>query len=490
MALATTVMAATAATNPFFDYKNWKTPHGTYPFNEIHAEHYMPAFEEAMKRGLQDIDNIVNNPAAPTFANTIEAYEASGEMLSIVAGCFYNLAHSETNDTIQQIEMELSPKMSEYSSSIRLNEGLFKRIKAVYEQRDKLKLNKAQYKLLEDIYESFANNGANLSPEDKEKYRQMTAKLSQLTLQYGQNVLKATNAWTMLITDEAQLAGLNDDVKSMLRGNAEKKGLEGWLLDLKPTTYIPVMEDLDNRDIRRELYTARNARCIGGEFDNTGIIVEIVNTRLALANLFDKKNYADKSLYKTMAETPENVYKLLDQLRDAYMPAARAEQQHETAEGGEVIRAELERGSPCRGKVERLLEVARHAVYDLVAAVVGLDQDLAYAQRLLRRDVNAPVRLRQKRHGREQADQIGCFPHRHLRYLIVTQKPRRDIQISPFRTPTLQRAARSDAPDTIDQPATLSSPDTSTHVTGSLSCEAPDGRSLTSSVPSAGRVKP
>ena len=327
MVLASTVMAATAATNPFFEYKNWKTPHGTYPFNEIHAEHYMPAFDEAFKQGLQDIDDIVNNPAAPTFANTIEAYEDSGELLSIVAGCFYNLTHAETNDTIQQIEMELSPKMSEYSSTIRLNEKLFERIKVVYEQRDKLKLNKAQYKLLEDIYESFANNGANLSPEDKQTYRELTAKLNQLTLQYGQNVLKATNAWTMQITDESLLAGLNEDTKSVLRTNAEKAGVDGWVLNLKPTTTIPVMKDLDNRDIRRELYMANAGKCIGGEFDNTGIIVEIANTRLALAQLFGKTTYAEKSLYKTMAETPENVYKLLDQLRDAYMPAARAEVQ-------------------------------------------------------------------------------------------------------------------------------------------------------------------
>ena len=325
MALATTVLAATAATNPFFDYKNWKTPHGTYPFNEIHAEHYMPAFEEAMKQGLKEIDDIVNNPAAPTFANTIEAYEASGEMLGIVAGCFYNLTSAETNDTLQQIEMELSPKMSEYSSTIRLNEGLFKRIKAVYDQRDKLKLNKAQYKLLEDIYDGFANNGANLSPEEKEVYRELSAKLSKLTLQYGQNVLKATNAWSMLLTDESLLAGLNDDTKAMLRANAEKKGLEGWLLNLKPTTTRPVMQDLDNRDIRRELYLANASKCVGGEFDNSALIVEIVNTRLAIAQLFGKKNYAVKALDKRMAENPENVYKLLDQLRDAYMPAALAE---------------------------------------------------------------------------------------------------------------------------------------------------------------------
>lgn len=338
MALAATTLVAGAATdNPFFHYKEWKTPHGTYPFNEIKAEHYMPAFEEAMKQGLADINAIVNNPAAPTFQNTIEAYEKSGEMLTIVAGCFYNLTSSETNEQLQQIEMELSPKLSDYSSTIRLNEGLFRRIKAVYDQRGQLKLNKEQQKLLDDIYESFANNGANLSPEDKQTYRELTARLSQLTLTYGQNVLKATNAWTMVLTREADLAGLNDDTRALLRANAEKKGLEGWLLDLKPTTYRPVMEDLDNRDIRRELYTAYNSRCIGGEFDNTQIIIDIVNTRLALANLFGKQTYAEKSLHKTMAETPEQVYKLLDQLRESYMPAAKQEveelQQFATANG-------------------------------------------------------------------------------------------------------------------------------------------------------------
>lgn len=338
MALAATTLVAGAATdNPFFHYKEWKTPHGTYPFNEIKAEHYMPAFEEAMKQGLADIDAIVNNPAAPTFQNTIEAYEKSGEMLTIVAGCFYNLTSSETNEQLQQIEMELSPKLSDYSSTIRLNEDLFQRIKAVYDRRGQLKLNKEQQKLLDDIYESFANNGANLSPEDKQTYRELTARLSQLTLTYGQNVLKATNAWTMLLTREEDLAGLNDDTRALLRANAEKKGLEGWLLDLKPTTYRPVMEDLDNRDIRRELYTAYNSRCIGGEFDNTQIIIDIVNTRLALANLFGKQTYAEKSLHKTMAETPEQVYKLLDQLRESYMPAAKQEveelQQFATANG-------------------------------------------------------------------------------------------------------------------------------------------------------------
>ena len=321
----TTICAMLTAQNPFLDYQNWKTPHGTYPFDAIKVEHYMPAFDEGIKQGLAEIDAIANNPAAPTFANTIEAYEKAGKLLSVVASCFYNLTSAETNDSLAALELELSPKLSEYSSTILLNEKLFERIKTVYEQKDKLKLTAEQSKMLDDIYEGFANNGANLSAEDKEQFKALQAKLSKLTLVYGQNVLKATNAWTRLIKDESLLAGLSDDTKQMLHANAAKKGLDGWLLDLKPTTYIPVMKYCDNRDIRRELYMAYNTRCIGGEFDNTQNIKEIVNTRLALANLFGKTCYADKSLHKTMAETKENVYRLLDQLRDAYMPVARAE---------------------------------------------------------------------------------------------------------------------------------------------------------------------
>ena len=324
MALLSVAVALQAA-NPFLEYKKWNTPHGTYPFNEIRPEHYMPAFEEGMRQGLADIDAIVNNPAAPTFKNTIEAYEKSGQLLSVVASCFYNLASADTNDELQALEVELSPKLSEYSSTIRLNEKLFERIKAVYDQKDKLKLNQEQKQLLDDVYESFANNGANLSPEDKQTYRELSARLSKLTMTYGQNALKATNAWTMLIKDEALLTGLNDDTKQLLRNNAAAKNLDGWLLNLKPTTYIPVMQDCDNRDIRRELYTAYNSRGIGGEFDNTQVIIDIVNTRLQMAQLFGKQCYADKSLHKTMAETKENVYGLLDQLRDAYMPVAKAE---------------------------------------------------------------------------------------------------------------------------------------------------------------------
>lgn len=285
----------------------------------------MPAFEEGMKRGLNEIETIAANPAKPTFANTIEAYERSGEMLSVVEGCFFNLTNSDTNNELQDIEMKLVPMLSEYSSAILLNEKLFQRIKTVYDERDKLKLSQEQRKLLDDIYEGFANNGANLNPQEKEQYRQLTTRLSELTTRFGQNVLNATNAWSMLITNESDLDGLNDDTKTMLRNNAEKKGLQGWLLDLKPTTTLPLLQDCRNRDLRREVYMASNTRCIGGEYDNTQVIIDIVNTRLQLAQLFGKRNYAEKALHKTCAETQENVLQLLDQLRDAYMPAAKEE---------------------------------------------------------------------------------------------------------------------------------------------------------------------
>ena len=311
--------------NPFMNYKNWGTPHGTYPFDQIEERDYMPAFEEAFKQGRAEIDAIVNNPEEPTFANTIEALDRSGEMLNIVIGCFFNLTESNTTDKLQEIQLEVSPMLSEYSTAIRLNEGLFQRIKTLYEKRETLGLEPDQMKLLVDTYESFAENGANLSDEDKDKYRRLSADLSKLTLTYGQNVLKATNAWTKLITDENDIAGLRQDTKDMMAAKAKEKGLEGWLIDLQPTTYGPFMQECDNRALREELYRAYNTRCVGGEFDNTAIIVEIVNTRLAIAKLFGEPDYASKSLHHTCAETEEHVMTFLEQLRTAYMPAAKEE---------------------------------------------------------------------------------------------------------------------------------------------------------------------
>jgi len=310
--------------NPFFNYQSWTTPHGTFPFSEIKMEHYRPAFEEGIKQGLANIDAIVSNPEAPTFANTIEAYANSDLLLNKVASCFFNLASAETNDDMQALEVELSPMLTEYSTQILLNEGLFQRIKAVYDGRDTLSLTPEQMRLLEDTYEGFAENGANLDEAGKAKLKELSLRLSNLTTAYGQNVLKATNAWTYPITDENELDGLNPDTKTMLRGIAEKNGQkEGWMLDLKPTTYLPIMEDCNNRALRETIYRAYNTRALGGEFDNSANIVQIANTRLELAQLFGKTTYAEKSLHHTCAETPEAVWNFLNQLQQAYYEPAK-----------------------------------------------------------------------------------------------------------------------------------------------------------------------
>jgi len=326
MALAACALMGCANKNPFMNYEQWTTPHGTYPFAEIKMEHYRPAFEEGIKQSLADIDAIVNNPEAPTFENTIEALERGGQLLSKVASCFYNLASAETCDEMQALEVELSPMLTEYQTSILLNEGLFKRIKAVYDGRDTLNLTPEQLRLLEDTYEGFAENGANLDEQGKEKLKELSLRLSNLTTAYGQNVLKATNAWTYPIKDETEIDGLNADTKAMLRGIAEKHGQEeGWMLDLKPTTYLPVMEDCNNRALRETIYRAYNTRAMGGELDNSKNIVEIANTRLEMAQLFGKKTYAEKSLHHTCAETPEKVMNFLSQLQEAYVGPAKKE---------------------------------------------------------------------------------------------------------------------------------------------------------------------
>jgi len=318
-------MAATAlAENPFFEA--YKTPHQTIPFSELKTEYYLPAFEQAMKQQIKEVDAITDNAQDPTFQNTIVAFEKSGLYLNKVSSPFYNLLSSETNDELQAIAETISPLMSEHSNSIRLNEKLFARVKVVYDQKDKLKLTPEQKMLLQDTYDGFADNGANLSDADKAIYRELSKDLSMLTLQYGQNVLKETNKYNLLISDKALLSGLPDDVLDMLAANAKKAGKEGWLLNLKTTTYVPVMKYASNRDLRRELYLASTSKCmVGGEYDNREIVIKIANTRLKIANLLGHKSYADYVLIHRMAEKKEKVYDLLDKLLLAYKPAAEKE---------------------------------------------------------------------------------------------------------------------------------------------------------------------
>ncbi|MDD2995235.1 MAG: M3 family metallopeptidase [Paludibacter sp.] len=321
---AITVAGTALAANPLLT--TYKTIHQTIPFDQIKTEHYVPAFEEAMKQHMNEINEIVNNPKAPTFENTIVALDKAGSLLNKVSSPFFNLLGSETNDELQTIAQKMSPLLTEHSNSIRLNEKLFERVKVVYEGRNKLKLTPEQNTLLKKTYDGFADNGANLSENDKVKYRKLSKELSMLTLNFGQNVLKETNNWNLHITDKNLLAGLPADVLEMLALNAKKAGKEGWMLDLKATTYVPVMKYADNRDLRRELYMAYSTRNMqGGEFDNLENIRSIANTRLEIAKLLGKNSYADQALVQRMAENKENVYDLLNKLLVAYKPAAQKE---------------------------------------------------------------------------------------------------------------------------------------------------------------------
>jgi len=322
---ALSAAASVLAGNPFFE--TYKTPHQTISFNEIKNEHYFPAFQEAMKQHSAEVDAIINNPQAPTFENTIVALEKSGALLNKVSSPFYNMLGSETNDDLQAIAEKISPLTTEHANSIRLNEKLFARIKAVYLQKDKLSLTPEQQMLLKNTYEEFANNGANLSEADKAIYRELSKDMSLLTLQYGQNVLKETNNYSLLITNKALLSGLPEDLMGVLASNAKSAGKEGWLLNLKATCYVPFMKYADNRDLRRELYMAYTTKCmLGGEFDNIENVRKIANTRLKIANLLGYKSYADYELIDRMAENKDKVYDLLNKLLAAYKPAAEKEE--------------------------------------------------------------------------------------------------------------------------------------------------------------------
>jgi len=320
LALALTAMAG----NPFIE--TYKTPHQTIPFKEIKTEHFLPAFEVAMKQHSDEVDAIINNPQVATFENTIVALERSGSLLTKVSSPFYNLLSSETTDELQALAEKISPLVTEHSNSIRLNEKLFARVKAVYLQKDKLKLTPEQKMLLKDTYEGFTNNGANLSDADKTIYRELSKDLSLLSLQYGQNVLKETNNYSLLISNKALLNGLTSDFLDVLALNAKKAGKEGWLLNLKATCYVPFMKYSENRDLRREIYMANASKCMsGGEFDNRENVRKIANTRLKIANLLGYKSFSEYELIDRMAENKKNVYDLLDKLLVAYKPEAEKE---------------------------------------------------------------------------------------------------------------------------------------------------------------------
>jgi len=317
-------MNNTEKTNPFFE--DYTTLHGTVPFDDIKIEHYEPAFIEGMKQHKAEIDAIVNNPEAPTFANTIEPYEKSGQLLSKASRVFSVLRSAETNDEMQELAMKMMPLLSEHSNSISLNEALFARIKAVYDQRESANLTGEQLQLLQDIYNGFARGGANLQGEQKEKYRELSQKLSLLTLKFSENCLKETNAYLKVITDSTLLSGLPESAITAAKETAKEKNVEGWAFTLHAPSYIPVMTYADNRDLRKEIYMAYNTQCThDNEYNNLDVVKELANTRMEVAQLLGYKDYASYMLEDRMAQNSEAVYNLLNQLLDAYTPTAKKE---------------------------------------------------------------------------------------------------------------------------------------------------------------------
>jgi peptidyl-dipeptidase Dcp len=310
--------------NVFFQ-EVFDTPHQTIPFDKIKLSDYLPAMREGFRRHDAEIDAIVNNPDAPTFENTIVALERSGQFLSRVQYVFYNLLSAETCEEMDSIANEISPEETEHSTNITLNEKLFKRVECVYEQKDSLNLTAEQRTLLQETYDSFKNHGATLQGADREKYKELSQKLSLLSLQYGQNVLNATNQYKMVLTEESQLAGLPQSLKDAAKEKAKQKNVEGWCIDLTYPSYVPFLKYAENRELRKELHTAYNTKAMSGEYDNREIVKELVNIRLEMAKLLGYDNYADYKLKDRMAENKENVYNLLNQLLEAYKPTAQKE---------------------------------------------------------------------------------------------------------------------------------------------------------------------
>lgn len=298
--------------------EDWNTPYQTPPFDRITVEEYAPAFDAAIAEARAEIDSIVNNPEEPTFSNTIEALERSGAKLSRVSSLFFNLLEADGTDRMHEISMEVQPKLTEYSNDISLNEELFKRVKAVYDQRDSLDLDTEQAMLLTETYRGFARSGAALSDEDKETYRRLTSELAQLTLQFGQNVLAATNAFAINITDSTVVAELPDFVREAMAADAKARGEEGWTVTLHAPSYSAFMTYSSNRELKEQLWRANNALCMtDGDNDNREIVKKIVNTRLQIANLLGYQTYADYVLEERMAESRSNVNVFLKQLLDA-----------------------------------------------------------------------------------------------------------------------------------------------------------------------------
>ena len=323
--VVTTQTQQLSADNPFS--APWGTPHETPNFAVIKNAHYLPAFKAGIAEQKQEIAAIVANTEAPTFANTIEALEFSGNLLTSVASVFYNLTGAETNDELKAIAKEVSPLLSANSDDISLNSELFSRVSAVYNQRDSLDLTIAQQKLLKDSYVGFVRSGAKLNESQKEKIRDLNTQLSELSLQFGDNLLAETNAFQVVISDEAELSGLSDSVIAAAAITAKDLGHDGkWVFTTHRPSITPFLTYANNRELRKQLYLGYTNRANNdNEFDNKETLAKIASLRATKAQLMGYKSHAHFVLENRVAKTPTAVYALLNKIWPAALAKAKVE---------------------------------------------------------------------------------------------------------------------------------------------------------------------
>ena len=292
----------------------FQTPYNAAPFSRFTPTDYLPAIEKAIAESLAQINSITQNPDPATFKNTIEALAYTGLELDRLTAMFFNLNSAETNDALQAEAQCISPLLTEYSNDIRLNEALFQRVKAIYNQREQLSLTAEQQTLLEKTYKSFTRNGANLSLNDKGRLREIDKQLATLKLKFSENVLAETQHYQWVITDKNTLSGLPDFVLEMLAQEAKKRNVQGWVITLDLPVYTAVMKYADNRDLRQKLFTDYHSRCAGeSAYNNEDNVLRIAQLRQTRASLLGYPNYATFALEERMAETPEKVIAFLNE---------------------------------------------------------------------------------------------------------------------------------------------------------------------------------
>ena len=306
----------------------YTTPYNSPPFDRIEREHFIPAIDSAMAEARADIEAILNCTEEPTFANTIEALAFAGQKLGDITTIAFNLNYAETDAELQKVVREVAPKLTDFQNDINLNEKLFARVKQVYGSVDKNSLTAEQLTLLDKTYKGFVRSGANLSENDKQKYREVTRQLSEQSLQFEENVLAETNAYFLHLTKEDELAGLPKSLVDAAAQAAQQKNIEGWVITLDMPMFAPFIKYSERRNLREKIYREYSKRGFNGnENDNTELVKSIVNFRLELANWLGYKSYADYVLENRMAESSDKVMSFLERLLVESLPAANDELQ-------------------------------------------------------------------------------------------------------------------------------------------------------------------